>query len=81
MNKKDFLDKWEYEVPPCCIETFIHDLDILTIDKIEKTIQTLPYQRCPVCDNNGNVAGSGCNLFSKCPVCLGKMIIPMHVIK
>jgi hypothetical protein len=45
-------------------------------------LATVPYQCCPVCNGNGKTVADGftSSVYQTCKVCLGAMIIPMHVL-
>lgn len=45
----------------------------------DKSIAAIPYQKCPVCDGNGQVFAGGTTsiLYKTCDVCNGAKIIPM----
>lgn len=43
-------------------------------------IQCVPYQLCPKCGGRGIVYDGETPLIRECDVCLGRMVIPMHVV-
>ena len=45
-----------------------------------KNVEYVPYQLCPKCDGKGKVylAPTGTGPDVSCPVCNGRMVIPMH---
>lgn len=45
-------------------------------------LATVPYQCCPVCNGSGQTVADGFTsaVYQTCKVCLGAMIIPMHVL-
>jgi hypothetical protein len=54
----------------------------------ETKVKFIPYQRCPICNGEGNVMvnncwGGGTGLtvgFETCKVCNGRLIIPMYAL-
>lgn len=61
------------------------ELSFGAMPKITPTVTpvvVVPYQRCPVCNDNGKVLQDGfvAGVFKVCDVCNGSKIIPMHVL-
>ena len=45
-------------------------------------LSTVPYQCCPVCNGIGETVADGFTsaMYQTCKVCLGEMIIPIHIL-
>lgn len=75
----------------CTYETLLIEYHeyIFQKEKYPKNkVGCIPYQRCPVCDNNGEVLVYNNDPYvtnwkykKTCPTCNGRMIIPMHSIE
>lgn len=50
---------------------------------VYKVLETIPYQRCPVCNGAGRTVADGFTsaVYQTCKACNGAMIIPMHILQ